>query len=144
MYGIWRTQHSPKIIFDEFGAFYFFVFFLCFCNNCRRTPNNAVKQVVRLSAFWIEKTIFKFKKVWVQRCVDLNFEEFRYCAELETFSFLVIFQFERVRASNINVYLRKTVLWSDGAYSRLNSFASAATLVSLNNQICLCSHTQHR
>ena len=42
-------------------------------------------------------------------------------------------------------YPNEYFLWSGGAYSPLNSFASAATLVSLNNQICYTSAvTQHR
>ena len=51
--------------------------------------------------FWIEKIIFKFEKVAVERSVDMNCEEFKYCAELENSSFLVIFQIEHVRPSNI-------------------------------------------
>ena len=58
----------------------------------RQTTRKASGQMV---SFWI-----------VQCCVDLNCEEFKYCAELENFSFLAIFQIEPVRGSNINVYLQ--------------------------------------
>ena len=63
------------------------------------------------------KDNFSIWKMWVHCYCNMNYERFRYCAELENFSILVIFQIEHVRASNINVYfivkiVKSLVDWS--------------------------------
>ena len=82
-----KSHHSRKITFWIWCIFFLnLMFFIYFCNNSCRTPNNKMNQVVRWLVFWTEKIILKFEKVRVQPCVDLNCEEFKYCAELENFS----------------------------------------------------------